>query len=79
MNQWLSVHPLQGDPEAPLWTTLNATYELLSYKTIRVTIQNIGRDAGVKKQINPHSFRHKAITSWIMEGLNEQEVKHQAG
>jgi len=79
LNQWLSVHPLQGDPEAPLWTTLNAPYEPLSYKTIRVTIQNIARDAGIKKRVNPHSFRHKAITSWILDGLNEQEVKHRAG
>ncbi len=50
----------------------------MSYKTIRVTIQNIARDAGIKKRVNPHSFRHKAITSWILDGLNEQEVKHRA-
>ena len=79
LNQWLSVHPLQGDPEAPLWTTINEPYQALSYKTIRVTIQNIARDAGVKKRVNPHSFRHKAITTWILDGLNEQEVKHRAG
>jgi integrase/recombinase XerD len=51
----------------------------LSYKTIWVTIQNIARDAGIKKRVNPHSFRHKVITSWILDGLYEQEVKHQAG
>jgi len=79
LNQWLSVHPMQNDPEAPLWTTINEPYQPLSYKTIRVTIQNIARDAGIKKRVNPHSFRHKAITSWILDGLNEQEVKHRAG
>jgi integrase/recombinase XerD len=79
LNQWLSVHPMQNDPEAPLWTTINEPYQALSYKTIRVTIQNIARDAGIKKRVNPHSFRHKAITSWILDGLNEQEVKHRAG
>jgi len=79
LNQWLAVHPLHDDPEAPLWTTLNEPYEALSYKTIRVTIKNIGQDAGIKKRINPHSFRHKAITTWILDGLNEQEVKHRAG
>ena len=79
LNQWLSVHPMQNDPEAPLWTTINEPYQALSYKTIRATIQNIARDAGIKKRVNPHSFRHKAITSWILDGLNEQEVKHRAG
>ena len=79
LNQWLNVHSFRDNPEAPLWTTINEPYQPLSYKTIRVTIQNIARDAGVKKRVNPHSFRHKAITSWILDGLNEQEVKHRAG
>ena len=79
LNQWLSVHPLQDDPEAPLWITLNGAMEPLSYKSIRLMIQNIAKDAGIKKRVNPHSFRHKAITSWILDGLNEQEVKHRAG
>jgi len=79
LNQWLSVHPMQGDPEAPLWTTINEPFQPLSYKTIRVTIKNIARDAGIKKRVNPHSFRHKAITSWILDGLNDQQVKHRAG
>ncbi len=79
LNQWLSVHPMQNDPEAPLWTTINEPYQPLSYKTIRVTIQKIARDAGIKKRVNPHSFRHKAITDWILDGFNEQEVKHRAG
>ena len=79
LNQWLSVHPMQNDPEAPLWTTINEPFQPLSYKTIRITIKNIARDAGIKKRVNPHSFRHKAITSWILDGLNDQQVKHRAG
>lgn len=79
LNQWLAVHPMKDDPEAPLWTTLNEPYQAMSYKTIRATIQNIAESAGIKKRVNPHSFRHKAITSWILDGLNEQEVKHRAG
>ncbi|HLB69999.1 MAG TPA: tyrosine-type recombinase/integrase, partial [Candidatus Methanoperedens sp.] len=64
LNQWLAVHPIRDGPEAPLWTTLNEPYQAMSYKTIRATIQNIAENAGVKKRVNPHSFRHKAITSW---------------
>lgn len=79
LNQWLSVHPLRDDPEAPLWVTLNKNQESMSYKTARSSILAIVKRAGIKKRVNPHSFRHKAITSWILDGLNEQEVKHRAG
>ncbi len=79
LNQWLAVHPLKDDPEAPLWTTLNEPYQALSYKTIRVTLQNIAESAGIKKRVNPHSFRHKAITTWVLDKLSEQEIKHRAG
>ena len=30
LNQWLSVHPMQNEPEAPLWTTINEPYQPLS-------------------------------------------------
>lgn len=79
LNQWISIHPLKDDPEAPLWTTINEPYQPLSYKTIRATIQNIAENAGIKRRVNPHAFRHRAITSWILDGLSEQEVKHRAG
>ena len=78
LNQWLNVHPLKDDPEAPLWVTLNKNQEPMSYNSARTTILSIAKRAGVKKRVNPHSFRHKAITTWILDGLNEQEVKHRA-
>jgi len=79
LNQWLAVHPLKNDPEAPLWVTRDKNKEPLSYKTARILIKNIGLKAGIKKRVNPHSFRHLAITHWILDGYNEQEIKHRAG
>ncbi len=79
LNQWIAVHPFKDDPEAPLWVTLNKKHEPMSYKSLRVTIQNVGKKAGIKKRVNPHSFRHMAITHWIYDDLNEQEIKHRAG
>lgn len=79
LNQWLAIHPLKDDPEAPLWTTLTVPHEALSYNAIRVTLQEIAETAGVTKRVNPHSFRHKAITSWVLDRLSEQEIKHRAG
>lgn len=79
LNQWIAVHPLKDDPEAALWITRDKNMEPLSYKSARMMIKNIGIKAGIKKRVNPHSFRHLAITHWILDGLNEQEIKHRAG
>jgi integrase len=78
LNQWLAVHPLKDEPEAAMWVTRNKNMEPLSYKSARIAIKKIGEKAGIKKRVNPHSFRHLAITHWILDGYNEQEIKHRA-
>jgi len=84
LGRWLQVHPLRDDCDAPLWVGLKRSpisggYEALSHTRIVGILREIGARAGVKKRVNPHSFRHAAVTSWILTGLNEQEVKHRAG
>lgn len=53
--------------------------EPLIHKTICKTIVTIDKRAGIKKRVNPHSFRHLAITQWILDGYIEQEIKQRAG
>lgn len=79
LNQWLSLHPFKNNLEAPLWTTSNKNGEAMSYKSWRMTLKNIGMKAGIQKRLNPHTFRHMAVTNWIFDGLSEQEIKHRAG
>jgi len=79
LNQWLTVHPFHDDPEAPLWVTLNENKTSVSYATIRKMIKITAEKVGIKKGIHPHLLRHMAITNWILDGLNEQEIKHRAG
>lgn len=79
LNQWIAVHPLKNEPDAPLWVTLDNNIQAMSYKGIRVNFKNIAKRASIKKPVNPHSFRHLAVTNWILDGLNEQEIKHRAG
>ncbi len=79
LSQWMAVHPLREDPEAPLWVSLDKNKEPVSYKTIRKMIKTTAEKAGIKKSVHPHLLRHTAITNWILDGLNEQEVKHRAG
>jgi len=79
LNQWLAVHPFHDDPEAPLWVTLNENKTDVSYATIRKMIKITAEKVGIKKGVHPHLLRHMAITNWILDGLNEQEIKHRAG
>jgi hypothetical protein len=79
LNQWLAVHPFHDDSEAPLWITLNKNKEAVSYKTIRKMIKTTAEKVGIKKNVYPHLLRHTAITNWILDCLNEQEIKHRAG
>jgi integrase len=79
LNQWLAVHPFHDDPEAPLWVTLNKNKVSVSYATIRKMIKITAEKVGIKKDVHPHLLRHMAITNWILDGLNEQEIKHRAG
>jgi integrase/recombinase XerD len=51
LNQWLAVHPLHEDPEAPLWITLNKNKEAVGYKTIRKMIKTTAEKVGIKKRM----------------------------
>lgn len=79
LNQWLAVHPRSDDPEAPLWVTRDKNQEPMSYQSLLRTVKHLGEVAGIKKRVHPHGFRHMAVTHWILDGYNEQEIKHRAG
>ncbi len=79
INQWLAIHPLREDPEAPLWITMAMDGTPMSYQSLLRTVKNLGQRAGIKKRVHPHGFRHMAVTHWILDGYNEQEIKHRAG
>ncbi len=79
LEQWIAVHPLREDPDAPLWITLDKNQTPMSYKTMRVTIKKIAKRAGIESRFYPYLLRHTAITNWVLDGLNEQEIKHRAG
>lgn len=77
LGQWLSVHPDKDNPKAPLWVNLDYPFgECMSYKNIRIMIKTTAERAGIKKPINPHIFKHRAVSKWILEGFSDQEIKH---
>ncbi|MCX9082779.1 MAG: site-specific integrase [Candidatus Methanoperedens sp.] len=84
LGQWLSVHPCKEDSNAPLWVSelknsKTRQFEALSYGRLFTITKEIAKEAGITRSVHPHSFRHKAITTWVLDKLSEQEIKHRAG
>jgi integrase len=61
---WLASHPLKKNPEAPLWVNIGTKQKgsRMRYPTTVKQLRLVAEKAGVKKQVNPHSFRHARAT-----------------
>lgn len=65
LAQWLDQHPARNDKKAPVWVligTLKKSGALWSYAAAAARLREIAAKAGVKKRVNPHSFRHARAT-----------------
>lgn len=85
LRTWINhVHP-DPKPNAPLWPVLrdydpdNPEECAVSSDRIRDILRGCARCAGVDKPVNPHNFRHTAITRLSRDGFTPQEIKHLAG
>lgn len=82
---WLDVHP-RREADAPLFHKKKGYYDESSDSDGSLTTQYLGRrirkvakDTSVDEdKVNPHNFRKYAISSWIRQGLSEQDIKHRA-
>jgi len=80
LAQWVNYdHPI-NDPEAPLWINTgdrNHT-EALVYDAVRMLLRRLAHKAGIKKRVNPHSFRH-ARASYLANHLTERQMEQYLG
>ncbi len=74
---WLNSHPERDEPRAPLWGFWKAgQWQRASYGMIQTWVRKIAREAGVKKRVHPHLFRHSSITHALAGGrFNEAQAK----
>ncbi|RJS73468.1 MAG: hypothetical protein CW694_00480 [Candidatus Syntrophoarchaeum sp. WYZ-LMO15] len=84
LQAWLEEHPIKDDPDAYLWrkipTQNNPKWknEHLSYGFVARTLRQLAKKAGVKKRVNPHSFRHARATH-LASHLTEAQMKEYFG
>lgn len=79
---WLNIHPDNKNPASPLWPSLISTKFLkpLPYRTLLSIVKKSSTNAGIKKRVYPHLFRHSRSTHLLATGkLNESQAKKYFG
>ncbi len=76
LTAWINAHPQKNDPNAYLWVT--STGKLPKYNTITSALNSVAARAGVRKRVNPHSFRHSRATH-LANHLTEAQMKEYFG
>lgn len=80
LNQWLSIHPLRDNPNAPLWVGIGTVgrYESLSYNGVRAMLERLRKKAGITKRLYMHLMRHSRATE-LANFLTEAQMDQHFG
>lgn len=88
VKNWVGAHPRQGDDDAPLFCAKQSGEnrhgafergEHVERRTLYRWLKAIGRRAEVDKPMNPHTFRHTAITRMYYDDVPEKHIKWMVG
>lgn len=81
-----SDHPRPEDDDAPLlhkhkWNNGDRDDDgSFTPPVVRRRIKRVAEDTDIPDdQLNPHNFRHTAVTLWALRGLSDREIEHRAG
>jgi integrase/recombinase XerD len=82
LRQYINHHHVDPRDGAPLWH-LRRGYDrdnpqegAMSEDRIRDMLRECKRRCSVEKPVNPHNFRHSAITRLSKQGYTPQEIEH---
>lgn len=76
---WLNIHPLRDNPEAPLWINIKRNGREpggMKYRYARQLLKKIANEAGIRKRIHPHLFRHSRATDLASHLTDAQMNQH---
>ena len=74
LNAWIDCHPFRDDPESPLWVSYKRPHPKLDYPSFSRIFGRAAKNAGIKKRIYPHLFRHSRCTH-LASFLTESQMK----
>ena len=76
VQNWVNNHPQKDTPMAPLFL---GPFGGIRIPRVNKMLRAFAKRAGVKKRVNPHSFRHARLTELAGNGLSERELRIFAG
>ncbi len=81
LTQWLNIHPLKNDTNAPLFVNLGVRnhHERIAGHAVRKILRSITKRAGIEKRVHPHLFRHSTLTNLASDGMQESILRRLAG
>ena len=86
MKNWLDIHPYRQDGNAVFCALKEQDHphrsddaQPLTTWSVNQQLRRIRDRAGVRKPVNPHNFRHTAITLMVREGLSDSRIKWMVG
>jgi len=78
--EWLDDHPFKEEPNAPLWVGIGnpGRGRRLEYGAFRKMLRETARRVDIKKDVNPHNFRHSRAT-FLAKHLTEAQMNQYFG
>lgn len=76
IQAWINSHPKGYDPESYIWVKTNSIP--VKYGRISTILKEIAKNAGLKKRVFPHLFRHSRAT-FLANHLTEAQMKEYFG
>lgn len=80
LQQWLAPggHPAPNDPDAPLWSRLDAP-ESISYETLWKAVSRAGERAGFDDSVNFTRFRKSSASYLASQGMSQAHLEEHHG
>lgn len=77
LKSWVDQHPHRSEPTAALWFTMSkrAPGARLNANSLLTWTYRAGKKTGLKKDCNPHVWRHSAATERAKLGWNEAQMR----
>jgi len=72
---WRLDYPGEPEGDSHVFVTIDKRPRQMQYQTIRKLIRGLAEEAGIKKNITLHIFRHSRVTELIRQGVGSEHIK----
>lgn len=82
LASWINSHPYSDNPDSVLWppmaTNKRNPEKCINHRSFYCLIRQLAHNAGIKKRVYPHLFRHSRATA-LANKLTEAQMKEYFG